>query len=55
MKLGAHGIPPYRTFLLDELKEATDNFNASNLIGKGSNGEVYICECCILVTTYICS
>ncbi|XP_073151586.1 probable inactive leucine-rich repeat receptor-like protein kinase At3g03770 [Henckelia pumila] len=41
MKLGALGIPPYRTFVLDELKEATNNFNASNVIGEGSNGQVY--------------
>ncbi|KAL0425393.1 UNVERIFIED_CONTAM: putative inactive leucine-rich repeat receptor-like protein kinase [Sesamum radiatum] len=41
MKLGALGIPPYRTFVLDELKEATNNFNALNLIGEGSYGQVY--------------
>ncbi|XP_073041660.1 probable inactive leucine-rich repeat receptor-like protein kinase At3g03770 [Primulina eburnea] len=41
MKLGALGIPPYRTFVLDELKEATNNFNATNIIGEGSNGQVY--------------
>lgn len=41
MKLGALGLPPYRTFVPDELKEATDNFNASSLIGEGSYGQVY--------------
>ncbi|KAL7120235.1 hypothetical protein ACP275_02G110400 [Erythranthe tilingii] len=41
MKMGALGIPPYRTFVLDEIKEATNNFNHSNLIGEGSNGQVY--------------
>ncbi|KAI3445244.1 hypothetical protein Pfo_001909 [Paulownia fortunei] len=41
MKLGALGIPPYRTFVLDELREATNNFNALNLIGEGSYGQVY--------------
>ncbi|GFP93959.1 probable inactive leucine-rich repeat receptor-like protein kinase at3g03770 [Phtheirospermum japonicum] len=41
MKLGALGIPAYRTFVLDELKEATSNFTASNLIGEGSYGQVY--------------
>lgn len=40
-KLGPLGLPPYRTFVLDELKEATHNFGASNLIGEGSNGQVY--------------
>ncbi|KAA8537065.1 hypothetical protein F0562_029543 [Nyssa sinensis] len=41
MKLGALGLPPYRTFVLGELKEATSNFNMSNLIGEGSRGQVY--------------
>lgn len=40
MKLGALGVPPYRTFVPDELKEATDNFNASSVIGEGSYGQV---------------
>ncbi|KAK6140376.1 hypothetical protein DH2020_025887 [Rehmannia glutinosa] len=39
MKLGALGIPPYRTFVLDELKEATSNFSSLNLIGEGSYGQ----------------
>ncbi|XP_057812505.1 probable inactive leucine-rich repeat receptor-like protein kinase At3g03770 [Salvia miltiorrhiza] len=37
MKMGALGLSPYRTFVVDELKEATDNFNALHLIG----AEVY--------------
>ncbi|KAG8391050.1 hypothetical protein BUALT_Bualt01G0147600 [Buddleja alternifolia] len=43
MKLGAVGNIPaaYRTFVVDELKEATNNFNTFNLIGEGSNGQVY--------------
>ncbi|KAH6794277.1 Leucine-rich repeat protein kinase family protein [Perilla frutescens var. hirtella] len=41
MKLGALGLPPYRTFVPDELKEASDNFNELNLIGEGSYGQVY--------------
>uniref|UniRef100_A0A5B7C655 Protein kinase domain-containing protein n=1 Tax=Davidia involucrata TaxID=16924 RepID=A0A5B7C655_DAVIN len=41
MKLGALGLPPYRTFVFEELKEATSNFNMSNLIGEGSRGQVY--------------
>ncbi|CDP16547.1 unnamed protein product [Coffea canephora] len=40
-KLGPLGLPPYRTFVLDELKEATNNFSALNLIGDGSHGQVY--------------
>ncbi|XP_016476293.1 putative inactive leucine-rich repeat receptor-like protein kinase At3g03770 [Nicotiana tabacum] len=40
-KLGLLGAPPYRTFVLDELREATSNFDISNLIGAGSNGQTY--------------
>ncbi|CAO2833066.1 unnamed protein product [Amaranthus hypochondriacus] len=40
-KLGPLGIPAYRNFLLDEIKEATANFDKSNLIGVGSYGPVY--------------
>lgn len=40
IKLGALGLSPYRTFVVDELKEATDNFNALHLIGEGSYGQV---------------
>lgn len=47
MKLGALGLPPYRTFVPDELKEATDNFNASSLIGEGSYGQVPIHHSCL--------
>ncbi|KAE9455571.1 hypothetical protein C3L33_12556, partial [Rhododendron williamsianum] len=41
MKLGALGLPPYRTFSLEELKEATSNFSSLNFIGEGSQGKVY--------------
>ncbi|VFQ85899.1 unnamed protein product [Cuscuta campestris] len=34
-KLGPLGIPPYRAFTMDELREATDNFGAPNVIGEG--------------------
>ncbi|XP_021773393.1 probable inactive leucine-rich repeat receptor-like protein kinase At3g03770 [Chenopodium quinoa] len=40
-KLGPLGLPAYRNFLLDEIKEATANFDASNLIREGSSGLVY--------------
>lgn len=39
-KLGPLGLPAYRNFLLDEIKEATGNFDASNLIEEGSYGLV---------------
>ncbi|XP_059652849.1 probable inactive leucine-rich repeat receptor-like protein kinase At3g03770 isoform X2 [Cornus florida] len=41
MKMGALGLPPYRTFVLEELKEATNDFSKSNVIGEGSYGQVY--------------
>ncbi|XP_021897666.1 probable inactive leucine-rich repeat receptor-like protein kinase At3g03770 isoform X2 [Carica papaya] len=40
MKLGA-SLPAYRTFALEELKEATKNFDASSLLRKGANHESY--------------
>ncbi|KAK3003883.1 hypothetical protein RJ639_019715, partial [Escallonia herrerae] len=41
MKLRPLGIHPYRTFVLEEIKEATSNFDASNLMGEGSHTQVY--------------
>ncbi|KAK0592046.1 hypothetical protein LWI29_012391 [Acer saccharum] len=40
MKLGAN-LPVYRTFALEELKEATNNFDASSLMSEGSHGQMY--------------
>ncbi|XP_044460989.1 probable inactive leucine-rich repeat receptor-like protein kinase At3g03770 isoform X2 [Mangifera indica] len=40
MKMGAT-LPVYRTFTLEELKEATDNFDVSSLIRESSHGQVY--------------
>lgn len=41
MKVGALGIPSYRTYSLEELEEATNNFNTSTFMGEGSNGQMY--------------
>ncbi|XP_062003514.1 probable inactive leucine-rich repeat receptor-like protein kinase At3g03770 isoform X1 [Rosa rugosa] len=41
MKLGALGLPSYRTFSLDELEEATNNFDTSTFMGEGSHGQMY--------------
>eukprot|EP01018_Ginkgo_biloba_P011195 Gb_27461 [translate_table: standard] len=41
MRLGALGLPQYRPFALEELEEATHNFNQSVLMGEGSHGKLY--------------
>ncbi|KAL1545959.1 putative inactive leucine-rich repeat receptor-like protein kinase [Salvia divinorum] len=41
MKIGGLGLPSYRTFSLEELEEATNNFHSSTLIGQGSRGQMY--------------
>ncbi|KAF4368595.1 hypothetical protein F8388_018719 [Cannabis sativa] len=41
MKSGTFGLPGYRTFSLEELEEATNNFDTSAFMGKGSNGQMY--------------
>ncbi|WOL12779.1 hypothetical protein Cni_G21547 [Canna indica] len=41
MKLGTQVLPMYRTFSLEELKEATNNFEHSAFIGEGSTGKLY--------------
>ncbi|KAJ8763143.1 hypothetical protein K2173_025528 [Erythroxylum novogranatense] len=41
MKLGALGVPAYRTFSVDELEEATNNFDTSTFMGEGSQGQIY--------------
>ncbi|GER26962.1 leucine-rich repeat protein kinase family protein [Striga asiatica] len=46
MKLGALGLPAYRTFSVEELKEATNNFNTSASMGEGSNGQMLISAFC---------
>ncbi|KAI3499549.1 hypothetical protein L1887_35352 [Cichorium endivia] len=41
VKLGTEGIPVHRLFSFEELKEATNNFHGSTLIGEGSTGKIY--------------
>lgn len=41
MKLGSLGLPQYRPFALEEIEEATNNFDESTLLGEGSNGKLY--------------
>lgn len=39
-KLGSEGFKACRSFTLEELKEATNNFDISAIMGEGSNGKV---------------
>lgn len=40
-KVGNQSSPSYRVFTVEELEEATKNFNQSSLLGQGSFGKVY--------------
>ncbi|KAE8661628.1 putative amine oxidase [Hibiscus syriacus] len=40
-KLGTQGSPVCRLFSLEELKEATNNFDSSMFMGEGSTGQLY--------------
>ncbi|XP_076889743.1 putative inactive leucine-rich repeat receptor-like protein kinase At3g03770 [Bidens hawaiensis] len=40
-KLGTGGLPVYRLFTFEELKEATRNFHTSTLLGEGSTGKIF--------------
>ncbi|XVE62506.1 hypothetical protein DITRI_Ditri06bG0123200 [Diplodiscus trichospermus] len=41
MKLGAVGLPAYRTFSLEEIEDATNNFDTTAFMGEGSQGQMY--------------
>ncbi|XP_039139340.1 LOW QUALITY PROTEIN: probable inactive leucine-rich repeat receptor-like protein kinase At3g03770 [Dioscorea cayenensis subsp. rotundata] len=41
MKLGTLGLPSYRSFSLEELEAATNNFETSAFMGEGSYGQMY--------------
>ncbi|KAE8679005.1 putative inactive leucine-rich repeat receptor-like protein kinase [Hibiscus syriacus] len=41
MKLGALGLPTYRTFSLEDLEDATNNFDTTAFMGEGSRGKMY--------------
>ncbi|XP_057419370.1 probable LRR receptor-like serine/threonine-protein kinase At1g14390 isoform X2 [Lotus japonicus] len=40
-RLAAIGLPPYRIFTSEEIEDATNNFDASNLIEEGTQGQLY--------------
>ncbi|KAL5761846.1 hypothetical protein ACOSP7_018110 [Xanthoceras sorbifolium] len=41
MRSAAIGLPPYGVFTLEEIEDATNNFDPTNLIGEGSQGQLY--------------
>lgn len=40
MRTAALGLPPYTIFTLEEIEEATNNFDSVNLVGEGSQTQV---------------
>lgn len=40
MRMTSIGLPPYHVFTLEEMEDATNNFDPSNLVGEGSQGQV---------------
>ncbi|XP_073059299.1 probable LRR receptor-like serine/threonine-protein kinase At1g14390 [Primulina eburnea] len=41
MRMASLGLPPYHIFTLEEMEEATSNFDPSNLVVEGSQGQLY--------------
>nr|XP_043626357.1 probable LRR receptor-like serine/threonine-protein kinase At1g14390 isoform X2 [Erigeron canadensis] len=41
MRTAALGLPPYTVFTLEEIEEATNNFDSMNLVGEGSQAQLY--------------
>ncbi|XP_071736485.1 probable LRR receptor-like serine/threonine-protein kinase At1g14390 isoform X2 [Rutidosis leptorrhynchoides] len=41
MRTAALGLPPYTIFTLEEIEEATNNFDSMNLVGEGSQAQLY--------------
>ncbi|CAN4094696.1 unnamed protein product [Withania somnifera] len=41
MRMVSLGLPPYHVFTLEEMEEATNNFDPTNLVGEGSHGQLY--------------
>ncbi|KAF2325413.1 hypothetical protein GH714_027836 [Hevea brasiliensis] len=41
MRSAAIGLPPYRVFTLEEIEDATNNFDPTNFVGEESLGQLY--------------
>lgn len=40
MRMVSLGLPPYNVFTLEEMEDATNNFDAANLVAEGTQGQV---------------
>ncbi|XP_073134493.1 probable LRR receptor-like serine/threonine-protein kinase At1g14390 isoform X2 [Henckelia pumila] len=40
-QMASPGLPPYNVFALEEIKDATNNFDKINLVGEGSHDQIY--------------
>lgn len=41
MRMTSLGLPPYHVFTLEDMEDATNSFDPSNLVGEGSQGQLY--------------
>ncbi|KAI4350318.1 hypothetical protein L6164_004785 [Bauhinia variegata] len=41
MKMGTVGLPTYRTYSLEEIEVATNNFDTASFMGEGPHGQIY--------------
>lgn len=42
MRMTSFGLPPYHVFTLEDMEDATNSFDPSNLVGEGSQGQVLL-------------
>lgn len=49
--MGALGLPNYRSFSLEEIEAATNNFDTSSLMGEDSYGQV--CHILLIIFVYL--
>ena len=47
MRIPNLGLPPHKSFTLEELEEATNHFDQVNLIAEGSQGQVHCLNKCV--------
>ncbi|GAB2214088.1 hypothetical protein Droror1_Dr00018424 [Drosera rotundifolia] len=41
LRVPVRGIPPYRVFTIEDLEEATNNFDKENFVEEGSQGQIF--------------